>query len=87
MDFLTLSTLKFRTHSNGKGDLTGNMQGNHTSMTDDASTFDPAKLLGYVFSTYEVELKPKDTILYALSLGFNVDPLKKDEYIFTYENA
>lgn len=55
--------------------------------TADTQQVDPTKIIGHVFASYEYELRPKDAILYALSLGFNTDPLKKDEYKFTYENA
>ena len=48
-------------------------------------TVDTKTLIGQTYTTYEVDLTSKDLILYALSLGFNADHLKKDEYKFTYE--
>lgn len=44
-----------------------------------------SKIIGHVYASYEITVTSKDLILYALSLGFNQDPKRRDEYKFTYE--
>ena len=51
------------------------------------TTFEPAKLIGKVYNTFEVILTPKDSIYYSFSIGCNEkDPLNKEHFKFTYEN-
>jgi hypothetical protein len=36
---------------------------------------------------YEVNITKMELALYALGLGFQKDPMNRDHYNFTYENA
>lgn len=49
--------------------------------------WDANAIIGKVFAQYDYELTSRDAILYSLSLGFNQDPMRRDDYKFTYENA
>ena len=37
----------------------------------DTTSFDPKTVIGVVFDSFTINLKPKDLILYALSIGCN----------------
>ena len=43
-------------------------------------------MIGHAFPEYKVYLKNTDTMLYALSIGFQEDALNKSHFKFTYEN-
>jgi acyl dehydratase len=47
----------------------------------------PSKVIGFTTGIKEWKINPKDTILYALSIGFNKDPLVTKDLNFTYENS
>jgi len=49
--------------------------------------FDIKKAIGNKFEPYEMQVTSKDVILYALGIGFQKDPMNKEHYDFTYENA
>ena len=51
-----------------------------------AATMDVEKVLSTKYPSYEVKLTNNEMILYALSIGFNQDPLNIDHFKFTYEN-
>jgi acyl dehydratase len=45
------------------------------------------KVVGFKADWREFDIKNSDTIIYALSIGFNEDPLNKKHFKFTYELA
>ena len=47
---------------------------------------DLEKVLKHKYPSYDVSLQPNELSLYALSLGFNTDPLMREHFKFTYEN-
>ncbi len=47
--------------------------------------FDPTKLIGKPGNNFDLTLTQNDLILYALSIGFSQDPMKIDDFKFTYE--
>ena len=49
-------------------------------------TIDPAKVRGSVLHEGVYEFDNTKCILYALGIGFNQDPLKREHFKFTYEN-
>ena len=49
--------------------------------------WDVERALAHQFKPYEIKVTEKDIALYSLSIGFQEDPLNKDHYNFTYENA
>ncbi|CDW84050.1 like domain containing protein [Stylonychia lemnae] len=51
-----------------------------------SSSFDPTKLIGQVYEQYNVNINHRDSILYALSVGFSQDPMNISHFRFTYEN-
>ena len=51
-----------------------------------ASSMNVEKVLSTKFPSYDVKLTNNEMILYALSIGFNQDPLNTDHFKFTYEN-
>lgn len=51
-----------------------------------ASSMNVEKVLSTKFPSYDVKLTNNEMILYALSIGFNQDPLNRDHFKFTYEN-
>jgi acyl dehydratase len=48
-------------------------------------TIDPSKLLARAFAPIEQRYVAKDTILYALGVGFGADPVDPDQLRFVYE--
>ena len=44
-------------------------------------------MLSSKLDPYEFELKNDEAILYALAIGFQQDPMNRDHYKYTYENA
>ena len=44
------------------------------------------QVLSHKYPCYDVALSNKELMLYALSLGFNKDPLNREHFKFTYEN-
>lgn len=48
---------------------------------------DVAKALTFKQEPYEVEVTSNDAILYSVGIGFSADPMNKEHYRFTYENA
>lgn len=51
------------------------------------SNWDLSKAIGHQLSSYEVTVDSREIILYALGIGFQKDPLNKEHYNFSYENA
>ena len=49
--------------------------------------WDLSKAEGAMMEPYEVTVSNNDCILYNLGIGFQKDPMNKDHYKFTYENA
>lgn len=49
--------------------------------------FDIKKALAFKQTPYEVTLTQNDAILYSLGIGFQQDPMNKDHYRYSYENA
>ena len=49
--------------------------------------WDLKKAIGYKTEPYEVHVKNKDIILYALGIGFQKDPMNETHFNFTYENS
>lgn len=49
--------------------------------------WDLEKAQGSKMAPYEVKVTNNDCILYNLGIGFQKDPMNKDHYKFTYENA
>jgi acyl dehydratase len=47
---------------------------------------DPKKAIGTKVPDTENHFRTNDAIVYALGIGFNQDPLKREDYKFTYEN-
>jgi hypothetical protein len=45
------------------------------------------KLIGYKYAPKEMTIDAKACILYALAIGFSVDPLNEDHFKYTYELA
>ena len=57
------------------------------SRSNPYASFDPRPYIGKVFDEYDVTLSNNDSILYALSIGFNLnDQLNREHFKFTYEN-
>jgi acyl dehydratase len=50
-----------------------------------SQTLDPEKAIGFKSKMMEFPLSHKETVIYALAIGFNEDPLNKDHFRFTYE--
>jgi acyl dehydratase len=46
---------------------------------------EPSKVIGFKSKVLEFPINSKNTIIYALSIGFNQDPMNKKEFKFTYE--
>ncbi len=46
---------------------------------------DVTKIIGHKFNPVTVDLTNKDAILYALSIGFQDDPLNREHFRFSYE--
>jgi hypothetical protein len=53
----------------------------------DPSSVDIKKALAHKPTPYEVTVTQNDAILYSLGIGFQNDPMNKDHFRFTYENA
>ena len=53
--------------------------------TKKATTLIPDKVIGFKSDWVEFNVNPNETIIYALSIGFNEDPLNKKHFKFTYE--
>lgn len=51
------------------------------------SGWDLNKAIGFKTAEYEVRVDNREIILYALGIGFQKDPMNKEHYNFTYENA
>lgn len=47
----------------------------------------PSKVIGFKSPLFNWNIKPDETMLYALSLGFNENPLESKHFKFTYELA
>src|SRR5688572_5429012 len=46
----------------------------------------PEKVIGFKSTkNYDYKIEPTNTIIYALSIGFNENPLNKKDFKFTYE--
>lgn len=54
--------------------------------SEQSDTFDVTKFVGHRMTDLNVTITNNDAILYALSIGFNQDPLNRDHYKFTFEN-
>ncbi len=50
-------------------------------------SFDSSKAIGHKFTPASFTLTNNEAILYALSIGFQKDPLNKAHFKFSYENA
>jgi len=50
-----------------------------------APEVDIKKVLSHKAAPYDAVLTEKDAILYSLGIGFSRDPLKRDDFKFTYE--
>ena len=48
---------------------------------------EPAKVRAHTMDTSSYTVTDKEAMLYALGLGFSTDPLREDDYKFTYELA
>ena len=53
----------------------------------EAKDWDIKKAIGHKWKSYEVPVTNKDIILYSLGIGFQQNPLNKEHFNFTYENA
>jgi hypothetical protein len=49
--------------------------------------WDVEKAIGAKMTEYEVKVDNREIILYALGIGFQKDPMNKEHYNFSYENA
>ena len=50
-------------------------------------SFKAESLLGKEIKSYPLYLSAKDMQLYALAINFNQDPLRTEDFRFTYENS
>ena len=50
-----------------------------------STSLDVTKIIGHKYKPYTVDLKDSEMILYALSIGFNKDPMNIKDFKFTYE--
>lgn len=55
------------------------------SSVEKSKVLDPKKTIGYKSNMMEFPINSRDTIIYALSIGFNEDPLNSKHFKFTYE--
>lgn len=60
--------------------------GSRRQFSSSITNFDPTKVIGKVYSDYKVDLSHKDSILYALGIGFSKNPLNRAHQRYTYEN-
>lgn len=67
------------------GPALGTVPGSTPVAFDPVAAFDPDKLRRYVFAPVEQTLTPRDTMLYALGIGFGDDPLDAAQLRYVYE--
>lgn len=50
-----------------------------------SNKLDPSQVIGFKSKVLEFPINSNNTIIYALSIGFNQDPMNKKDFKFTYE--
>lgn len=55
------------------------------SSGEKSTKLEASKVIGFKSKILEFAIESKNTIIYALAIGFNEDPMNKNEFKFTYE--